>query len=108
MGDFGTGLRAHLSQRAHAPVPDDVAALPPLALGPDLEALEVERRRLEERAAELASRELGLAQREAELDAVHQRMALALANALMDAAAAASVPPPLDELSQARARRATL
>jgi hypothetical protein len=107
VGDFGTGLRAHLSQRTHVPAPDD-AALPPLTLGPELESLQAERRRLDERAAELAARELALAQREAELDAVHRRMALALANALMDAAAAANVPPPLDELAQARARRSAL
>ena len=104
MGDFGTGLRAHL-QRPFVPAPDDGAAPPLVPAVPTLEQLEAERRRLEERAIELAGRELELAQREAELEVEHQRMAVALAKALLQAAADADVPPPLDELAVARARR---
>jgi len=107
MGDFGTGLRAHL-QRTFAPAPDDGAAPPPVPAVPTLEELEAERRRLEERAVELAGRELELAEREAELGAEHQRMAVALAKALLQAAADSDVPPPLDELAVARARRSSL
>ena len=92
-------------QRTFAPLPNDGAAPPSAPAVPTLEKLEAERRRLEERAAALAGRELELAQREADLEAEHQQMAVALAKALLHAAADADVPPPLDELAVARARR---
>jgi hypothetical protein len=64
-----------------------------------------ERERLQRLAAELAGKELELAQREADLHAQQQRMALSLAQALLEKARELNVPPPLDELAVARARR---
>jgi hypothetical protein len=104
MADFGTGLRAHL-ELARTPA---VAAVPVVAPPPAdrrSEQADDERRRLEALAAELTGRELGLAQREADLDAAQERLALTLARALIGAALQAQVEPPLDELALARARR---
>ena len=103
MGDFGTGLRAHLeeSRGSAAAVAERV-----LPVEPQRADLDGERRRLEELAAQLAGKEFELVQREAELHEQQEKMALALARAWLQAAATMNVEPTLDELAVARARRA--
>lgn len=100
MSDFGTGLRAHLERTRGG---DDAVVAAPVADVPAEVA--AERARLEAFAAELAGRELELAQREVDLEAARERLALSLANALLKAAEESNVPPPLDEVALARARR---
>jgi hypothetical protein len=103
MEEFGTGLRAHLEQGRERPTERSVETTFPVeAVARELES---ERRRLETVAAALAGKELELAQREAELDVTEERLALTLAKALIQAAQQANLPPPLDELAVARARR---
>jgi hypothetical protein len=101
MGDFGTGLRAHL-QTTQAVEPYRYEQ-PPAVDAPEL----AERRRLQALAAELAAREFQLLQREADMAAEHEQMAYALARVLMEHshAPAAAVPPVADELAAFRARR---
>ena len=100
MSDFGTGLRAHLERSRGGE--DGPAPAPRPAVSHELAA---ERARLEAWAAELAGKELALAQREADLEAARERLALTLAGALLKAAEESNVPPPLDEVALARARR---
>jgi len=100
MSDFGTGLRAHLERRRGDE--DGFVPVPAPAVAPELAA---ERARLEAWAAELAGKELALAEREADLEAARERLALTLAGALIRAAEESNVPPPLDEVALARARR---
>lgn len=99
MGEFGTGLRAHLERGR-----DDELAPAPVADAPSAEVA-AQLARLAEREAALAGRELELAQREADLEAARERLALTLAGALIRAAEESNVPPPLDEVALARARR---
>jgi hypothetical protein len=102
MADFGTGLRAHLQTTRSTPAYRYEAAP-----APDARELD-ERRRLEALAAELAGRELALMQREADLAAEHEQMALALARVLREQTAAPAArpsPPVADELAAYRARR---
>jgi hypothetical protein len=101
MSEFGTGLREHLRGAHSVPEPDEPAA----AVDSRLEDVRAERLRLEAVAAELAGKELELAEREAQLQVTQERMALTLARALLQAANEMDVPPPLDELAVARARR---
>jgi hypothetical protein len=102
MGEFGTGLRDHLQRaRPAAPVSSGLPAVQPVVA-----ELEAERRRLEQLAAALAGKELELAEREMELQAANERLAITLAKALLQAAKDANVEPPLDEIAIARARRA--
>jgi hypothetical protein len=105
MGEFGTGLRAHLEESRgrdayDRPVPALTAEAETVAA-----VLEAERRRLETLAAELAGKEFELAQREADLNAKQEQMALNLAQALIQAANAPEAEPQVDELSAYRARR---
>jgi len=100
MGEFGTGLRDWL-ERPRVPEEPGAAVA---AAGPD-DVLWLERKRLEALAAELAGREFELSQREAELEAAAERLALGIARALVAAASEAGVPPPLDEVTVARAKR---
>ncbi len=105
MADFGTGLRAHLEVSRHAAA----VPYPAVPVAPRVDARSDERaderRQLEAFAAELAGRELALAQRESELAAEHEQMALALARALVETASRQHVAPPVDELAALRARR---
>ena len=100
MADFGTGLRAHLEVSRRVPAVEYA-----MAPAPRVDDRADEHRRLEAFAAELAGRELALAQREAELAAEHEQIAIALARALVETASQQRVPPPVDELAALRARR---
>src|SRR4051794_7798740 len=101
MGDFGTGLRAHLGGARGAVV----AEPPPPSIEPGRAGLDAERRRLEGLAGEPAARKLALVERGADLHAEQERRTAALARAQLQAARALDVEPPLDELAAARARR---
>jgi hypothetical protein len=103
MADFGTGLLAHLATTRELVVLDE----PVLSPEQPRTASDDEHRRLETLAADLAGRELALAQREAELAVEHEKMALALARVLLQQTQqVAPAPKPVDdELAAFRARR---
>jgi hypothetical protein len=106
MADFGTGLRAHLAGRHDLVVVDEPGYVPAYVPVPTRDTNGDERQRLETLAAELAGRELALAQREAELALEHEQMALALARALLQQSRQLEpAPTQVDELAALRARR---